>query len=489
MSESMGIDFRIGKVRLAFPLDLAVHDVLATEQGDTLLEARALRLDVQLLPLLEGRAEVDGVELYNVKLNTKSYVADTRIVGHAKELTAAAHSIDWKQERVNLNRVALKDADFLVVLSDTAQQDTTTSTARWIIDVEKADIIRSQVALRLPGDSMRIGAKIGTAALRGGHFDTGLGDYAVRSLRLRQSELSYDLPHEKPAEGLDANHLAVTDLQLALDTLTFTHQGVLRAGLRRLALKEKCGLDVDRLQGSIYMDTTRLVLPALCLRTPHSQVDAEVDFDFRSLAAGKGGHCRRHVDARLGKEDVVCLGKGYVDAEYLNTLPATPITLKADVEGNMDHLRLPELRLHLPGTAKLEARGYAAHVLQNGRSGHFALNLSTQNLAPVRNMLPRETRQTVTVPDGLSARGTGGLPRGLFPGRPDGGRGTGPPDGQSANELAFGGVWSHGSIGTISFEQFCERHELVALHGPAACLGQGFRRDVAPYLALGQGGH
>ena len=217
----------------------------------------------------------------------------------------------------------------------------------------------------------------------------------MRSLRLRQSELSYDLPHEKPAEGLDANHLAVTDLQLALDTLTFTHQGVLRAGLRRLALKEKCGLA-----------TTRLVLPALCLRTPHSQVDAEVDFDFRSLTAGKGGHCRLHVDARLGKEDVVCLGKGYVDEEYLNTLPATPITLKADVEGNMDHLRLPELRLHLPGTAKLEARGYAAHVLQNGRSGHFALNLSTQNLAPVRNMLPRETRQTVTVPDGLSARGT-----------------------------------------------------------------------------------
>ncbi len=406
MSESMGIDFRIGKVRLAFPLDLAVHDVLATEQGDTLLEARALRLDVQLLPLLEGRAEVDGVELYNVKLNTKSYVADTHIVGYAKELTAAAHSIDWKQERVNLNRVALKEADFLVVLSDTAQQDTTTSSARWIIDVEKADIIRSQVALRLPGDSMRIGAKIGTAALRGGHFDTGLGDYAVRSLRLRQSELSYDLPHEKPAEGLDANHLAVTDLQLALDTLTFTHQGVLRAGLRRLALKEKCGLTVDRLQGSIYMDTTRLVLPALCLRTPHSQVDAEVDFDFRSLTAGKGGQCVLHVDARVGKEDVACLGKGYVDAEYLNTLPATPITLKADVEGNMDHLRLPELRLHLPGTAKLEARGYAAHVLQNGRSGHFALNLSTQNLAPVRNMLPRETRQTVTVPDGLSARGT-----------------------------------------------------------------------------------
>ena len=44
MSESTGIDFRIGKGRLAFPLDLAVHDVLATEQGDTLLEARALRL-------------------------------------------------------------------------------------------------------------------------------------------------------------------------------------------------------------------------------------------------------------------------------------------------------------------------------------------------------------------------------------------------------------------------------------------------------------
>ena len=106
----------------------------------------------------------------------------------------------------------------------------------------------------------------------------------------------------------------------------------------------------------------------------------------------------------------------------------------------------------------------------------------------------QEYAATRNTPNGDGARrtvgtGHGGLQRGLLPGRPDGGRGTGTADGQSASELELGSVWDYGTGRTISFEQFCKRHELVALHGPAACLGPGLRRDVAPNLALGQGGH
>ena len=46
LSESMGMDFRIERVRLAFPLDLALHGVTACEKGDTLLDAQSARLDV-----------------------------------------------------------------------------------------------------------------------------------------------------------------------------------------------------------------------------------------------------------------------------------------------------------------------------------------------------------------------------------------------------------------------------------------------------------
>lgn len=52
MSERMGMRFSIESVRLAFPLDLSLHKVMAVEKGDTLLDARYLRLNVKLMPLL-----------------------------------------------------------------------------------------------------------------------------------------------------------------------------------------------------------------------------------------------------------------------------------------------------------------------------------------------------------------------------------------------------------------------------------------------------
>ena len=156
LSGNLGMDVRIDKVRLAFPLDLAVHHMTAVEKGDTLLNADRLRLNVKLMPLFEGRADVDGFELYGLVIDTKSYISDTRIKGHAGQLTAAAHGVDWEKELVNLDHARLHDADIYVTLSDTAKKDTTESKAKWNIAVKKVDIERSKVHLQMPGDSMRI---------------------------------------------------------------------------------------------------------------------------------------------------------------------------------------------------------------------------------------------------------------------------------------------------------------------------------------------
>lgn len=288
MSESMGMDFRIEKVRLAFPLDLAVHHVVAIEKGDTLLNANHLRLNVQLLPLLKGRADVDGLELYGLKLDTKSYIADTHIKGQADALVAAAHGVDWEKELVKLDHAKLKGADFVVELSDTAQKDTTQSKTKWNIAVNKAHIENTRVRIIMPGDSMRIYAEMEQALLQGGCFDTGRNYYAVQSLQLKNAAAKYDIPYIKPRVGIDPNHLAITQLSLQLDTLTYNNEGVLRAGIRYLQLHEKCGLQLSRLCGNVYVDSTRIQLPDFKLRTPSSHIDAQVALDFRAFNEHKG---------------------------------------------------------------------------------------------------------------------------------------------------------------------------------------------------------
>lgn len=405
LSGNLGMDVRIDKVRLAFPLDLAVHHMTAVEKGDTLLNADRLRLNVKLMPLFEGRADVDGFELYGLVIDTKSYISDTRIKGHAGQLTAAAHGVDWEKELVNLDHARLHDADIYVTLSDTAKKDTTESKAKWNIAVKKVDIERSKVHLQMPGDSMRIYAKLGRAALRGGAFDTGRNYYAVKALRLQDCDVNYDIPYIKPVAGIDPNHIAVKRLTLMLDTLSYNNEGVLRAGLRGLTLHEKCGLDVTRLSGSVYMDTMQLRLPALRLRTPASRIDADVAFDFKAFSAGKGGHCQAMVDASIGYDDIRTLATGYVDKAYLRALPHKPLAIKGTVSGNIDHLRLPSLTLNMPGVLQASANGYTNYVTKNWRNGKFNFNLRTKSLAAVRQLMPASLKQSINVPDGLSLRG------------------------------------------------------------------------------------
>lgn len=405
LSGNLGMDVRIDKVRLAFPLDLAVHHMTAVEKGDTLLNADRLRLNVKLMPLFEGRADVDGFELYGLVIDTKSYISDTRIKGHAGQLTAAAHDVDWEKELVNLDHARLHDADIYVTLSDTAKKDTTESKAKWNIAVKKVDIERSKVHLQMPGDSMRIYAKLGRAALRGGAFDTGRNYYAVKALQLQDCDVNYDIPYIKPVAGIDPNHIAVKRLTLMLDTLSYNNEGVLRAGLRGLTLHEKCGLDVTRLSGSVYMDTTQLRLPALQLRTPASRIDADVAFDFKAFSAGKGGHCQAMVDASIGYDDIRTLATGYVDKAYLRALPHKPLAIKGTVSGNIDHLRLPSLTLNMPGVLQASANGYTNYVTKDWRNGKFNFNLRTKSLAAVRQLMPASLKQSINVPDGLSLRG------------------------------------------------------------------------------------
>lgn len=405
LSGNLGMDVRIDKVRLAFPLDLAVHHMTAVEKGDTLLNADRLRLNVKLMPLFEGRADVDGFELYGLVIDTKSYISDTRIKGHAGQLTAAAHGVDWEKELVNLDHARLHDADIYVTLSDTAKKDTTESKAKWNIAVKKVDIERSKVHLQMPGDSMRIYANLGRAALRGGTFDTGRNYYAVKTLQLQDCDVNYDIPYIKPVAGIDPNHIAVNRLTLMLDTLSYNNEGVLRAGLRGLTLHEKCGLDVTRLSASVYMDTTQLRLPALLLRTPASRIDADVAFDFKAFSAGKGGHCQAMVDASIGYDDIRTLATGYVDKAYLRALPHKPLAIKGTMSGNIDHLRLPSLTLNMPGVLQASANGYTNYVTKDWRNGKFNFNLRTKSMAAVRQLMPASLKQSINVPDGLSLRG------------------------------------------------------------------------------------
>ena len=83
--------------------------------------------------------------------------------------------------------------------------------------------------------------------------------YTVETFDLHADSLFYDLPYEKTAEGLDVNHIALRDIGLGIDSITFDGNALgLSLALRETHMKEKSGLEIRSLTGHFN-------IPLLCM--------------------------------------------------------------------------------------------------------------------------------------------------------------------------------------------------------------------------------
>lgn len=435
MSESTGMQVEVGRVRLAFPLDLAIHDVNVVEEGDTVVAVRSLRIDVPVTPLFSGRADIDGFSLYGVKINTKDMVGDTYIRGTIGELEAQSHGVEWGTGFVKLDNAVMRNATIFVALSDTAKEETDTTAAMpWNIVVDAVTMEQTRLSLSMPGDTMRVFAHFGKAALTGGQFDLGRPYYAVRNLKISDGGLGYATRSDStateraimgniafrmsdtflwqyfsPAIGIDPNYITVSRLGMQLDSLSYDAAGTLRTRLTHLTFKERNGLEVTDLSGDIYMDSVRLKLPAFCMKTPYSTITTGVDLNFNALTAGRSEQLGVTIDANIGGEDVRILGKGYLDSLMLKAWPQKSLVFKAETRGNFDHLALNGIEMSMPGAFEVKAEGEIDHLTQPDQKVSVHVDAHTQNMALVKAFLPEDSRGSFDIPAGTTLKGDVGM--------------------------------------------------------------------------------
>lgn len=432
LSESMDMRISVGHVRLAFPLDLVAGDVVAADRTDTLASVRALRLDVALWPLLEGRADIDDFAIYDTRLNTKQLIPDTYVRGTVGRLEASVHGVDWKHEKVVLDRATLGHAHLMIALSDTAAADTTPP-SKWVVRARQIRVDDSDIQLSMPGDSMRLRLALGKAVLTEGHFDTGRGYYALQRLTLDRGALRYATrapQHGRPAGNaafatwpplqwdslptvgrpLNPALVDLTDVALRLDSLSYSPAGTLRLNLHHLRLREQCGLAVHDMHAYIYMDSTRVRLRDAHLNTRHSQIDAEVDLPFAAMQEHKMGQANADIHAKIGMKDIRLLARGFVDPTLLHPLSGarlagSDLLVDASLTGGADAVTLHELTARWEGILDLHVRGKMTHPLRDGRSGRLDYDLKMDGYDALRAFLPRDVRTSVNVPRATRMKG------------------------------------------------------------------------------------
>ena len=413
-SEKTGMEITVGHVNLEWPLDLGIDDFRMLHPNDslpnvtdTIADVGHLTADIQLWPLLKKRVVINELSMREAKLNTNGFISDLRVKGRLQELWLSSKGIDLDQETVEVNGARLAEADLDIQLSDTAAVDTTTSENKWIINADSLSIHKTHLSLHMPGDTLHVDAYLGHAVAEEANIDLGKGVYQVSSLRWNDGQLRYDNRFEPEVAGLDYNHIALSDISLGIDSISYTPAGT-SFYIRHTSLKEKSGLEISELKGGVRLDSAfnQIQMPALALKTPDSDIYTEVDMDFNAFDARNPGKMKVRLNAQIGKQDLMRF-MGDMPAQFIRRYPNHPISIKGSLNGNLQQMEFTGLDINLPTAFHLSANGTAGNLTDPSKlQADLKLNAKTQDIGFMTAMLNAKVMNEYRIPNGITLDGT-----------------------------------------------------------------------------------
>ena len=412
-SASTGMNVSVERVRLSFPLDLSIQRLLATQPNDslhnridTIAAADELIVGVKLLPLFAGNVDVSDLDFRHVNLNTAQFVLSARVKGGVGRLKVEPSSVSLAKETVDLGPILLSDANLDIALSDTVPEDTTKTENNWQIAFTRLSVKRSAVKIHMPGDTLAIGVGLTDVGATDGDINLAAGVYKVGTFDWRSGFVTYDNNFAQRQKGLDVNHIALKDVSLRIDSLSFVQEGTkLQLALNRCAFREQSGISVTSAAGHVSLDTAHISLPDFRLTTPASWMKASADMDFTTFADTNPGVMRLNLDASVGKTDIL-QALGMMPLQFVLRLPEQPLNLRADINGNMQNLNIRELSVKMPTAFNIKANGKAGNLTDiDHLKANINLDARADNISFLLPMMGLDKNQAVRIPNGITLKG------------------------------------------------------------------------------------
>ena len=390
IEEQTGLEVSIGSVHLSPLLDLSLGQVHIAKPPTDVIDVEHALVDLDLTRLLTLHVGVEAIELSDGSIHTTDLIETLAMDGSIGNLRIVADDIDLRKKTVNVKEASLDGCVLDMKLREAAEEDTTESAPLdWQIDVEKLKINQSKIALQLPNDAMRVNAAIRQASLDAGDISLSKGIYRAGKVSLSADSLSYDIPGSNPVKGLDVNHLAFRDAELALDKLSYDQNtSALNVQLKRLAFKEKSGFQLDNLAVNLSLDSKHLTARGLDLKTPHSSASGNLDLDWNAFSPKERGQLKADLQASLGHQDVLCLAEAYMPKDLAKYYPSQPLNIDLFATGNIDDLSLQTCNVMMPSVIDVRTTGSLQNLTDSANIGaDLKWDITTMDLRCVNRYL------------------------------------------------------------------------------------------------------
>ena len=412
-SDKTGMEISVGHVSLAFPLDLDIQNFKMIEPNDsmpqvkdTVTDAHQLVASIQLLPLFHHQVEVDELCLHDVKINTTHFIPDVRISGHVGSLNLVSHNINLTREKLHVNKVSLEKSSLTVHLSDTVPPDTTPNNSFWKLYIDQLHVKKSDFALHLPGDTLQAKVHFGDCKAAKGFLDLKKNIYRVGHLALAGSHLQYDNNYKVHVrKGLDKNHLDLLNLNLGIDDFYYS-TSLLRLKIRRSSFHEKSGLVISQFSGPVLLNSVRVILPQMILKTPSSAVEGNISFDFNAFNDFHPGMFHAMVHGYIGRSDLMYFVANAMPETLRQLYPDEPLTFEGVIDGNLQTLRLYKVHLNLPSVAEIRTTGWLSSLTRFSQLRlHLDLDASLRRLHVFQGMFSRSVMRAISFPNNIHIAG------------------------------------------------------------------------------------
>ena len=399
VSEQTGFDIGVGRLRLSPLLDLRLEDFSAVdEEGDTLVTAQKLIVDLDMGAILRGRVGVEEVSLHKAQTDTKALIPQMRLRGYLSSIKLK-DDVDLRAQRVNISSIKGQTLVVDIALRDTTLEEDTTVSAPldWFIRIGAVNLSDIRLSLTMPGDSsfkfqvmdFNLAAADIDLDLKEEVYRLGHANLTADSLLVMQGDpFRVDNCMDDTIRGFCAPSVIERKHFQRLSSVNGPNissvNGPLDLSYSIVSKLSSFHFQLD----SVCFDGGRghVSLPAMSLTTPTSRVAAAADLDLRALEPGQDGGLTASVETDFSRADIVSLAGAYLPEAFGTAFPDMPLRVRLSVAGNIDSLALTRAEASVLGSIYFDARGWwtTKPASPFGRpqqgGGLFGFNLETKDL-------------------------------------------------------------------------------------------------------------
>lgn len=402
-SEATGLELELGRVDLRYPFNLLLKDLSVKEGEHSLLSMESLNLQVKILPLLDGRVDVNRLTLRDLSLNTRDKIKGLQIQGDLDYLFIQSRGIDIKNEKVFINALNIRDTDLNIRIDSLASSSDTTASApiNWMGAIKQLQLKNINVAVSLPGDSVNVGTSIGDFELSGVKVDLANELYALNRLALSETSLSYQKGELVEVKGFNPENISLRNVHIACDSLYY--QGKEMKGvLKDLSFRDHSGLHLASAKGRFLSDSISIDLSHLDIKTDHSNLYLKASALWEFIEDPRKGHFETRVLGSLASEDLFVVVSDLPE-KFQEEFPEQPFELGLSLQGNANNLNLNLLSVNCPQILSLEGQGRLSLVLdERHRQGDLQMNADLQDLGFMTFLFQPDSTGFVSIPPDIS---------------------------------------------------------------------------------------